>query len=104
MGRPELGAKCTCAECQERFYDLNRSPPICPKCGALQPAKKTRASRPPRSNSIGFHRTRTPVETPDDGGESVDAPEAEAGDDVPDLDEETDDDVGIDPDRPKTTD
>jgi uncharacterized protein (TIGR02300 family) len=34
MSRPELGAKCTCTKCQERFYDLNKVHATCPKCGA----------------------------------------------------------------------
>lgn len=104
MGRPELGTKCTCTECQERFYDLNRSPAICPKCGAQQSAKKTRTSRPPRSAGIGLDRPPIPAEALDGDSEPAGTPEAEAGDDVPDLDEETDGDIGIDPGRPQTTD
>ena len=51
MGRPELGAKCTCTACHERFYDLNRSPAICPKCGVQQPPEKPRTLRPSRGTS-----------------------------------------------------
>ena len=42
MGKPELGAKHTCAACAERFYDLNRMPAVCPKCQAEQPVEKPR--------------------------------------------------------------
>jgi uncharacterized protein (TIGR02300 family) len=31
---PQLGTKRTCTTCGARFYDLNKSPIICPKCGA----------------------------------------------------------------------
>lgn len=30
----ERGTKRTCQDCQARFYDLARTPAICPKCGA----------------------------------------------------------------------
>lgn len=30
----ERGTKRTCQDCQARFYDLTRTPAICPKCGA----------------------------------------------------------------------
>jgi len=31
--KPELGTKRLCASCGARFYDLNKSPITCPKCG-----------------------------------------------------------------------
>ncbi len=34
MAKPEWGAKRTCQSCSARFYDLTRSPILCPKCGA----------------------------------------------------------------------
>ena len=33
MANPELGAKQVCPNCQAKFYDLNRRPARCPKCG-----------------------------------------------------------------------
>lgn len=54
MVKPELGTKRSCPSCQTRFYDLNRDPIVCPKCGvsfiaevllpskAEQPATKAR--------------------------------------------------------------
>ncbi len=35
MAKPELGAKRQCQSCATKFYDLNKSPIICPKCGAI---------------------------------------------------------------------
>jgi uncharacterized protein (TIGR02300 family) len=35
MTKPELGAKHLCARCGARFYDLNRAPIACPKCGTV---------------------------------------------------------------------
>lgn len=49
MNKPELGTKCTCATCNERFYDLNRSPAICPKCNTQQAVEKPRAPQPLRT-------------------------------------------------------
>ena len=53
MAKLDLGEKYICQSCSTRFYDLNKRPIICPKCGAeYQPqvkkghglAKKARAS------------------------------------------------------------
>jgi uncharacterized protein (TIGR02300 family) len=33
LANPELGAKQICPNCQSKFYDLNRRPAHCPKCG-----------------------------------------------------------------------
>lgn len=34
MAKPELGTKRQCQSCGAKFYDLNKSPILCPKCGA----------------------------------------------------------------------
>jgi uncharacterized protein (TIGR02300 family) len=34
VGKAELGMKLTCESCGARFYDLNKQPASCPKCGA----------------------------------------------------------------------
>ena len=89
VGRPELGTKCACASCAERFYDLNRSPAICPKCGATQPPVMARASRPARTSfaSAGMSRRPEPA---------IAAEEVETLADVTDEDDEdTDDDADV---------
>jgi len=35
MTKPELGTKRACASCGAKFYDLNKTPITCPKCGTL---------------------------------------------------------------------
>lgn len=35
MAKPELGVKRLCAHCGTKFYDLSRSPILCPKCGTV---------------------------------------------------------------------
>ena len=46
MAKPELGTKRECPECGAKYYDLGRSPCVCPKCGAsfepdVAPAPRT---------------------------------------------------------------
>ncbi|HVY14352.1 MAG TPA: TIGR02300 family protein [Rhodopila sp.] len=45
MAKPELGMKRTCVACGTRFYDLTKSPAICPKCGTEQPVDQPRPRR-----------------------------------------------------------
>ncbi len=33
MAKPELGTKRQCASCGSKYYDLNKDPIVCPKCG-----------------------------------------------------------------------
>ena len=35
MAKPELGSKRQCMSCGAKFYDLNKDPAICPKCGTV---------------------------------------------------------------------
>ena len=35
MAKPELGNKRQCLSCGAKFFDLNRDPILCPKCGAV---------------------------------------------------------------------
>ncbi len=51
MTKAELGTKRTCPNCGAKYYDLNRNPIICPRCGTpfeLSAATSARArSAPP---------------------------------------------------------
>ena len=45
MAKPELGAKRQCQACGAKFFDLNRDPIVCPKCGTVfHGAARTRAA------------------------------------------------------------
>ncbi len=101
MGRPELGTKCACASCAERFYDLNRSPAICPKCGATQPPVSLHASRRVRANPGGAPMSRRPLSPiAEDDAEPIAAIEddedegADDAEDIPEIDADADDDAG----------
>ena len=36
MAKPELGSKQKCQNCGTKFFDLNKDPVVCPKCGTVQ--------------------------------------------------------------------
>lgn len=45
MAKPELGTKRVCGNCGAKFYDLARSPIVCPKCNSTyEVAAPTRAA------------------------------------------------------------
>src|SRR5215468_10413236 len=47
VAKPELGTKRLCASCGAKFYDLNKDPIHCPKCGAVyEVVVATRPVRP----------------------------------------------------------
>lgn len=49
MANPEWGTKRICPSCGARYYDLQKDPPVCPKCGtAFDPELllKSRRARP----------------------------------------------------------
>ena len=84
--KPELGAKHDCAECSARFYDLNKDPAVCPKCGTKVAAPtKARASAKPAANSNETNGK----------DENKDAAKKLEGEDV-EADEDTDDDMDDD--------
>jgi uncharacterized protein (TIGR02300 family) len=35
VAKPELGAKRQCQACAAKFFDMNRDPIVCPKCGTV---------------------------------------------------------------------
>lgn len=48
MAKPEWGTKRTCLSCGAKFYDLMRSPILCPACGAefdVEAAGRARRAR-----------------------------------------------------------
>ena len=105
MSKPEFGTKHTCEACAERFYDLNRSPVICFKCGAQQSPPKPRMYRPVRVGSDRGAFGRRPMPLPVEKLEPADdlvveeAEEADIADDDNDLDDdvEVEIDVEVDP-------
>ncbi|MES0870087.1 TIGR02300 family protein [Pseudovibrio denitrificans] len=97
MARPELGTKRLCAACGAKYYDLNRDPIICPKCGDMfdlgMTAKTAKAVKAVQKEEAEDALVK-------DDAELVSLEEADAeaaGEDIPDLDEDgISDDIGGD--------
>ncbi|MFN4090453.1 MAG: TIGR02300 family protein [Alphaproteobacteria bacterium] len=51
MANPELGTKRTCLQCGVRFYDLERTTIVCPKCGHEHTAELFARNRRLRSTT-----------------------------------------------------
>ncbi len=49
MAKPDLGSKRQCQSCSAKFFDLNRDPILCPKCGATFVATAVTARAAPRA-------------------------------------------------------
>ena len=76
MAKPELGSKHLCMNCGAKFYDLNKDPAMCPKCGTpMQASAVTRVAPPVVA------RARPAEEEPElekDGPEMVSLDDVEA--------------------------
>ncbi len=59
MAKPELGTKRLCAGCGAKFYDLNKDPIHCPKCGVVYEIAV--AARPSRAEPVAVPVARPPV-------------------------------------------
>ena len=78
MANPELGTKRLCASCGAKFYDLNKDPIHCPKCGALHEVLvATRAVRPAGPVTARQVPEKTPAPEPQEV-ETVSLEEADA--------------------------
>jgi len=77
LTKPELGIKRDCPNCAAKFYDLNKSPAVCPKCKHEfmpdQAAKARRAKPAEKPKEKAPVRAKTRVEPDEDGDVSLDA-------------------------------
>ena len=100
MSKPELGTKHQCQNCGAKFFDLNKEPIVCPKCGTVfQVAAAARA----RPAAKAEEEEETEVAAPA-GVEVVSLDEVEAGEEkaaaepvVDDIDVEEDAEAPDDP-------
>ena len=69
MAKPELGTKRICVACAARFYDMTKSPAVCPKCAVEQPIE---VPRPRRAAGNVTEDKRPKKPTPIPGAEDVD--------------------------------
>jgi uncharacterized protein (TIGR02300 family) len=81
------GTKRTCQSCDERFYDLEREPIICPFCGAkyvIASSPAALAALQAEEKAAALKKTKKPVLSDDADGElpAVEGEEALADDDT----------------------
>lgn len=93
MAKPEWGLKRTCFSCSARFYDLHRSPIVCPVCNAVYDPE-----RQPRIKRGGTVARDEPVMAPahGDGEGDVDVRDDDIVEDEVDDVEDADDDGDAD--------
>ncbi len=85
MAKPELGTKRLCGNCGTKFYDLSKSPIICPKCATVFVVAAAATSRSrPVPEAAAAPVVRAPVKEPEvevveaQGAEFVSLEEADA--------------------------
>jgi len=103
--KPEWGTKRACASCGARFYDLGKTPVVCPKCDT--PWGEPKPKSPPAS-AAARAAARAPVRPPVAAVEVEEEEVLVADDDLieeDDLDEDDDDVIeeieDVDPDADK---
>jgi uncharacterized protein (TIGR02300 family) len=87
VAKPELGNKHQCQHCGTRFFDLNKTPITCPKCGATFHVAPLARSAP---RSVAAHHEDA---EPGAAADLVSLEDAEAAEDK--IVEVADDDVEI---------
>lgn len=103
MAKPELGNKHQCQHCGTKFFDLNKTPVVCPKCGTVQQLAATtrmvRASAPDDDEMenetgaelVSLDEAEATEENIDVGGDEDVEIEDDTGDDDTFLEEEEED-------------
>ena len=69
MAKPELGTKRLCAGCGVKFYDLSKTPPVCPSCGTVFeiviPVSRARPDTAARAAAAAAAARTAEAETPE---------------------------------------
>jgi len=101
--KPEWGTKHTCQSCGAKYYDMNRNPITCPKCGtAFNPDAllRSRRSRPAAAakEAVAVSAIKAPPPVadavPDEDQADLKVAALADGDDIEDpADDEDDDDL-----------
>jgi uncharacterized protein (TIGR02300 family) len=95
MAKPELGLKRSCVACGTRFYDLARSPAVCPKCGTEQPAEQPRLRRAAATAAPDEKLKKRAAAGAEAEGEELEVEDVEGDEAIEDAEELEDDAEGI---------
>lgn len=94
MAKPELGAKRQCQSCATKFYDLNKDPIVCPKCGTIfQVTALSRAPGRVEEEETEIEKEGVETVSLDEVEESENAAEALDVDEDVEIDDAGDDDT-----------
>lgn len=102
MAKPELGNKRICASCGTKFYDLNKSPIVCPRCETVfveevKPAKAASVAAPVEEKEAAGDTELVSLEDAEKEQTKAKAGKPAGDDDDFDSDDETLDDDEDDP-------
>lgn len=109
MVKPELGGKRQCQNCGTKFFDMNRSPIVCPKCATVFQAAPlarapARAAAANDDDEMENETDTTQAETVSlEDVEAAEKPEATAEDDI-DVEDEPADDTFLEEDEEENDD
>jgi uncharacterized protein (TIGR02300 family) len=97
VSKPEWGAKHTCQSCGAKFYDLLRSPIVCPRCDTEVNADTPQRNRRARPTPAKAAAATAAVEaaSPDELDDLDETEDQEDLEDVEDIDLETDDETAV---------
>ena len=103
MSKPARGTKRVCPSCRERFYDLNRTPIVCPVCQSIyqitpppppSPSRRWQRAQPAEARKVEEQEADAPVL---EGPEIISLEEAEEGtSEIPTEEDEESVDLGDD--------
>ena len=104
MAKPELGTKRLCNNCAAKFYDLNKTPIVCPKCHTAMEVAPVTRPRPELARPAPVKQEEALVPETQDAefvsleeadaeaqGKKTEDADAIAGDDDIEIDEPIDD-------------
>ena len=97
MAKPELGAKRQCQNCGAKFFDLNKDPIVCPKCGTVFQGVVARAERATAKEDETEDEVAAPAGVELVSLDEVEAAEEKVAEPVVDEIEVEDDDTADDP-------
>jgi uncharacterized protein (TIGR02300 family) len=95
VAKPELGSKRQCQNCGAKFFDLNRDPIVCPKCGTVFQGAPARA-QPAEAKEEETDETVTTGDAELVSLEDAEAPEEKVAASIDDDVEVEDDDSAED--------